>query len=45
MNSLILILIVVVFIALPLLQIRKQNQRMKQIREFQASSSRAWSSR
>lgn len=37
MNSLILILIVVVFIALPLLQIRKQNQRMKQIREFQAS--------
>ncbi|HEY4598274.1 preprotein translocase subunit YajC [Corynebacterium sp.] len=37
MNSLILILIVVVFIALPLLQIRKQNQRMKQIREFQDS--------
>ncbi|TYR20057.1 preprotein translocase subunit YajC [Corynebacterium urealyticum] len=37
MNSLILILIVVVFIALPLVQIRKQNQRMKQIREFQDS--------
>lgn len=36
MNSpVLLILILIVFIALPLLQIRKQNQRMKQIRQFQ----------
>ncbi len=35
MNSILLILVVIVFIGLPLLQIRKQNQRMKAIREFQ----------
>lgn len=37
MSAVILILIVVVFIGLPLIQIRKQNQRMKQIRQFQDS--------
>lgn len=35
MSSLILILILLVFIALPLFQIRKQNQKLKEIRGFQ----------
>ena len=35
MSSLILILILLVFIALPLFQLRKQNQKLKEIRGFQ----------
>lgn len=36
MDPLILILVLLVFIALPLFQIRKQNQKLKEIRAFQA---------
>ena len=35
MDPLILILVLLVFIALPLFQMRKQNQRLKEIRAFQ----------
>lgn len=36
MDPLILILVLLVFIALPLFQLRKQNQKLKEIRAFQA---------
>ncbi|KAB1503724.1 preprotein translocase subunit YajC [Corynebacterium sp. 320] len=37
MDALLIILIIAVFLGLPLLQIRKQNKRVREIRAFQAT--------
>lgn len=37
MDFIILIPLLLIFLGIPLLQIRKQNKRLKEIREFQAS--------
>ncbi|HIW95490.1 MAG TPA: preprotein translocase subunit YajC [Candidatus Corynebacterium gallistercoris] len=37
MEILFIVLILLVFVGLPLFQIRKQNQRMRQLRDFQES--------